>query len=257
MIGPKRTLPWIISFGLHAAILLVPVGIIISSAPPTTQELGMMVSIPSASAGAESGQGAGIGPSGKGNAAGVPTPGGRVGRLPSIAPPQVTYDTTRGVQPLARPQPGSNPGSLTLPSALDVLSDMTSGRGATETPAPAAGPSAGPAVATAVTGPVEAVMAQGVQIGWTGGAARKLIRKPDPQFPSLLSASGQEVDCEARITVAPTGAVTRVEITASSGYIEIDASVETALRNYLFSRVDGKNNAVGTVKFRFRLEKRD
>jgi len=51
--------------------------------------------------------------------------------------------------------------------------------------------------------------------------------------------------------------VIRVEITRSSGYIEIDASVEAALRDYLFSRVDGRENAIGTVRFRFRLEKQD
>ncbi len=43
----------------------------------------------------------------------------------------------------------------------------------------------------------------------------------------------------------------------SSGYIEIDASVEAALRDYLFSRVDGRVDSTGTVKFRFRLEKQD
>ena len=68
---------------------------------------------------------------------------------------------------------------------------------------------------------------------------------------------GQEIEGEARITVAPSGAVIRVEITRSSGYIEIDASVEAALRDYLFSRVDGRENAIGTVRFRFRLEKQD
>jgi hypothetical protein len=48
-----------------------------------------------------------------------------------------------------------------------------------------------------------------------------------------------------------------VEITRSSGYIEIDASVEAALRDYLFSRVDGRVETAGTVHFRFRLEKQN
>ena len=77
------------------------------------------------------------------------------------------------------------------------------------------------------------------------------------QAPSNLGASGQEVEGQARITVSPAGAVTRVEITRSSGYIELDASVEAALRDYLFSRVDGRKDSVGTVTFRFRLEKKD
>jgi TonB family protein len=84
-----------------------------------------------------------------------------------------------------------------------------------------------------------------------------LLRSPEPRFPRILSASGQEVEGEARITVAPSGAVVRVEITRSTGYIEVDASVEAALRDYLFSRVDGRGDALGTVRFRFRLEKID
>jgi TonB family protein len=94
------------------------------------------------------------------------------------------------------------------------------------------------------------------QIGWEG-STRKLIRKRDPSFPAVLSASGQEVECEARINVTPAGSVSHVEISRSSGYIEIDASVEAALHDYLFSRVDGRKDAVGTVRFRFRLEMQD
>jgi len=73
----------------------------------------------------------------------------------------------------------------------------------------------------------------------------------------VLSAMGQEIEGEARISVAPSGIVTRVEITRSSGYIEIDANMEAALRDYLFSRVDGRIETVGTVHFRYRLEKQD
>jgi TonB family protein len=96
----------------------------------------------------------------------------------------------------------------------------------------------------------------GEQIGWDD-ASRRLLRRRDPRFPSVLSTLGQEVECEARITVAPSGGVVRVEITRSSGYTEIDAGVEAALRDYLFSRADGSKETVGTVRFRFRLEKMD
>ena len=84
-----------------------------------------------------------------------------------------------------------------------------------------------------------------------------MLASSAPQFPRILGAGGVEVECEARITVSPAGAVTQVEITRSSGYTEVDASVEAALREYLFSRVDGGEDAVGTVRFRFRLEKQD
>ena len=48
-----------------------------------------------------------------------------------------------------------------------------------------------------------------------------------------------------------------MEITRGSGYTEIDAAVETALRQWLFSRSEGKQNAIGTVYYRFPLERRD
>jgi outer membrane biosynthesis protein TonB len=101
-----------------------------------------------------------------------------------------------------------------------------------------------------------AVEGSGGRIGWDT-ASRRLIRRRDPVFPAVLSVLGQEVECEARISVAPSGGVTRVEITRGSGYTEIDAGVEAALRDYLFSRADGSKETVGTVRFRFRLEKTD
>jgi len=59
------------------------------------------------------------------------------------------------------------------------------------------------------------------------------------------------------MTVSPAGAVTRVEIIGSSGYTGVDTGVEAALREFLFSRLERGNNAVGTMTFRLRLEKRD
>jgi TonB family protein len=125
-----------------------------------------------------------------------------------------------------------------LPSARDILADVAalSDPGSRES-------AADPGVT-------------GTRIGWEG-ATRKLIRKRDPRFPDVLAAMGQEIEGEARITVAPSGSVTRVEMTRGTGYSEIDAVIEAALRDYLFSRVDGKGDAMGTVRFRFRLERRD
>jgi hypothetical protein len=51
--------------------------------------------------------------------------------------------------------------------------------------------------------------------------------------------------------------VKRVEITRSTGYIEIDASIQEALLNYFFSPVNSRVDALGTVIFHFRLEKTD
>jgi outer membrane biosynthesis protein TonB len=118
-------------------------------------------------------------------------------------------------------------------------------------------PAAGDVLADAASiSPEASGSPTGTLVGWEG-VQRKLIRKRNPEFPTVLSALGQEIEGEARISVAPSGIVTRVEITRSSGYIEIDASIEAALRDYLFSRVDGRIETVGTVHFRFRLEKQD
>ena len=141
-----------------------------------------------------------------------------------------------GALPIQDTGPVSESGVPSVPSARDVLADM-------------------PSTDRSIS-PVAGGSPNGTQVSWEG-MARKLIRKRNPEFPSILSADGQEVEGEAKISVAPSGMVTRVEITRSSGYIEIDASVEAALRDYLYSRVDGRIDTVGTVHFRFRLEKQD
>ncbi len=94
------------------------------------------------------------------------------------------------------------------------------------------------------------------EFGWEG-APRSLLKRPPIRFPKVLGEEGLEAECEARITVSPFGTVVYVEITRSSGYTEIDASVESALRGYLFTRDYGfdRKNAVGNVRIRFRLEK--
>jgi outer membrane biosynthesis protein TonB len=271
----KIALPWLIAFAVHAAILMVPVGIIISSAPLALGELGVTVNIAGQAGSPAAGEGGGTIQPGKGEEAQVPRPGPRAGKLPTAASlggaPKVAYDSPRGVAPLVKPQADAATYSMALPSAQDVLADLGQSDAAASV-APAATP-AKPAVGAAVRAPTGAAVTTNApsvapslsasegtltqtQFTWEG-TSRKLIRKRDPQFPAVLSAAGQEVDCEARIIVSPAGTVMRVEISSASGYIEIDASVEAALRDYLFSRVDGKKDAVGTVKFRFRLEKRD
>ncbi len=103
----------------------------------------------------------------------------------------------------------------------------------------------------------EGVPAAGEQeIGWES-TTRGILAKGVVSFPRMLSAQGQEVECEARITVNPQGMVSNVEITRKSGYTEIDAAVTAALRGYVFTRDPQNKSAIGTVKFRFRLERFD
>jgi TonB family protein len=95
-----------------------------------------------------------------------------------------------------------------------------------------------------------------VKVEWSG-TPRKLTLEVKPPFPAILSRSGQEAEVVARITVSPLGAVIDVEITSGSGYTEIDAAVESALRRCVYARIEGKQNQIGTVYYRFPLEKRD
>jgi TonB family protein len=113
-----------------------------------------------------------------------------------------------------------------------------------------------PVVASAAARADAASAAPTVKVEWTG-TPRTLIREKKLAFPAVLSTTGQEAEVVARITVSPLGQVIDVEITRGSGYTEIDAAVELALRQCLYARIEGKQNQIGTVYYRFPLEKRD
>ncbi len=224
MTGVRRAFPWLMSAALHGAILLLPVGMILAPHQPARSPLRVDLAIVGA-------RGIGSGPS---------RGAGPADAVQGAAPPASAASQASGAEtpPALRSVQAD---TVPLPSSNDVLRDVDSVTTAVSAPHGAAVSPAGQA---------------GAQFGWEG-APRKLIRRRNPEFPPVLSAMGQEIEGEARIVVAPSGIVTRVEITRSSGYIEVDASVQTALRDYLFSRVDGKTDAVGTVRFRYRLEKQD
>lgn len=96
------------------------------------------------------------------------------------------------------------------------------------------------------------------EIGWLGMVRkRKVLKRKAPVFPETLQAEGQEVDVGAKIAVSPAGHVTTVHITRSSGYAEVDNSVERALRGYLFEKSQNDDNDIGVVTFHFRLEKQE
>jgi TonB family protein len=88
---------------------------------------------------------------------------------------------------------------------------------------------------------------------WKAGG-RTLLLQPRLRFPELLLEKGLEVDVEAAFIVAPSGQVTRVEITRSSGFASVDREVEQALRNALFAESSQEDS--GRIQFRFRLERR-
>lgn len=216
-------LPLIMSLAFHGFLIIVLAIIVVSLPTRVVPEIGMDVSLLSfASSGTPGGA----------DAASLPARSIRPVGPKAPSPPRVSEDSVQGV--VVKDHPLSMASAEEVPSVLpgDQAVDNAAQDSSVSQPQP------------------------GERIGWEG-SARKLIRKRDPAFPTQLSAAGQEVECEARITVAASGVVTHVEITRSSGYIEIDASVEAALRDYLFSRASERKDTVGTIRFRFRLERQD
>jgi len=241
----KKALPWLVSLGTHLAALAV-IAVLLALSPQPA--IGPRVDI---SLVGGTGFGGGNQSARAGTRAAAVSRGLALPSRPSVKSNMPAAAPTAGASDDGTDESGTAPDSYSAQAsravaastsapavaATDVLSDAASA-GSTAT-APAVG-SPG-SQAGAEPGGSPGFFAGGTEWGWQG-LPRKLVRRRNPEFPALLSALGQ---------------VTRVEITRSSGYIEIDASVEAALRDYLFSRVDGRVDSTGTVKFRFRLEKQD
>ena len=259
----RRAMPWLVSLGTHAAALAA-VAVALALSPHSIRPvMDVLLVGGSGSRGAQLPARAGLraGPPDRealpqqpsarsgmpATARGVPrsavAAGGSKGPVPS----------SPDIWSLNASRTGALPGSAT-PSAGDVLNDTESA--AAQAGAPDAVGTPDSRASAAAGGAPGGQASTATEWGWQG-LPRRLMHRINPEFPTLLSQQGQEVEVEARITVAPSGMVTRVEITRGSGYIEIDANVADALRGYLFSRVDGREDSTGTVKFRFRLEKQD
>jgi TonB family protein len=227
----RRAAPWIVSLLAHAGlVLLVPLGADLRAMQTPVAERRVVLQLDDA----------------------PPEP-------PTASAPEAPSITASAIQ---------MPASLPLPSAvaLDPVAEELRAASARIVTVPGGIPSArevldalppppGP-LATAAARSDAAAAEPALRIGWAG-AARTVVRSVNPRFPAILSERGQEAVVDARITVTPLGAVVDVEITRSSGYTEIDAAVETALRQWIFSRSEGKQNALGTVSYRFPLERRD
>ncbi len=219
----KGALTWIITLVFHAALIAICAVILVSAPTRSAREIGIDLSLqPSA----------GTGGAGEPDAASLPVKSARPVRPKVSGHPAVSGSARHGVESNEDPLPAASAVEAPFVRPAEVRVEDASQDSSGAQPAPGDG------------------------IGWDG-SGRKLVHWRDPAFPAQLSAAGQEVECEARITVAASGAVRRVEITRSSGYIEIDAGVEAALRDYLFSRINERKDTVGTIRFRFRLERQD
>jgi len=226
----RRVAPWIVSMLAHAALVfLVPLDADLRGMPVPVVDRRVVLEFDEADAvPAES-------------TSRIPDPSIAASalELPSSLPLPSTATLDPVADTLASARVVTVPGGV--PSAREVLADL---------PAPSSAP-----VVDAARGDAAASQPT-VRVEWTG-RSRTMVKEVKPRFPTIFSTTGQEAAVEARITVTPLGVVVDVEITRSSGYTEIDAAVETALRQWLFSRSEGKQNAIGTVYYRFPLERRD
>ena len=225
----RKALPWLGAMTFHAVLLAVSVTVVIVRYEPPLPASPVEIALAAAPPEPSGSSGPADGPvlQSSSSGLGIPVPM-NIAEVTRVSRPVATADSRPRMPPIAAAS-GEGLGSMAQPSPDDVLADLPS---------------------------ASRQQPEG-QVGWVEGAARRILVRHDPQFPRILAAAGTEVECTARITVSPTGAVTRVEITRSSGYTEVDTGVEAALREFLFSRVEGGNEAVGTITFRFRLEKRD
>ena len=226
----RRVAPWIVSMLAHAALVfLVPLDADLRGMPVPVVDRRVVLEFDEADAvPAES-------------TSRIPDPSIAASalELPSSLPLPSTATLDPVADTLASARVVTVPGGV--PSAREVLADL---------PAPSSAP-----VVDAARGDAAASQPT-VRVEWTG-RSRTMVKEVKPRFPTIFSTTGQEAAVEARITVTPLGVVVDVEITRSSGYTEIDAAVETALRQCLYSRIEGKQNQIGTVYCRFPLERRD
>jgi TonB family protein len=252
-----KALPWLASACIHAAILVIPLGFLASPAPKGNGVAGVDIAIGAGDGGqiGAAARDAALAAVGGPDVATVPRP--RSGRGREAPAKGVAAERPGSVVPVEEKRTVQSAAPTSLPSARDVLDDVAALTGAAPRPDAAVARTTAPGDApSADRADTRADAGQGARISWNG-SSRKLIKRRDPQFPDVLAAAGQEVEGEALITVAPTGKVTRVRITKGTGYPAVDAAVENALHEYLFSRAAGAGDVQGTVTFRFRLERQD
>ncbi len=237
----RRGIPWAASLLLHAALLVVPWRMgVLPRARPEDRRIDLVFDQPTPRAARPASR----------------LPARRPVELPSAAAPSAPRAASAATVPTALSGPAAPLGDRLLdlavspsspfPSPRDVLSDLPSPAAAADSAAYTVS-SADPAMAE--------VSVAAATIAWQG-RARGVIRRINPEFPRILSRIGQEGECVARITVTPSGTVSRVEIVHGSGYPEIDASVTGALRGWLFAKSEGQSSTA-EISYPFRLRARD
>lgn len=85
---------------------------------------------------------------------------------------------------------------------------------------------------------------------------RKIVQAPLPRYPEWARRKGVEADVMIRFYVSPDGAVLqKLYLEKTSGWRELDALCEEALRKWVFETVAASlGSQWGIVTFRFRLE---
>jgi len=80
------------------------------------------------------------------------------------------------------------------------------------------------------------------------GKDRKLLSDPEPLLPRRVQEDGLTLTMELKITVEPSGIVSKVTTSRSSGYADVDAAVLAAVRRWRFSPAETTRVMTGSIK---------
>ncbi len=139
------------------------------------------------------------------------------------------------------------------PSVLDLrqldsgLSGQGSGSG-TDNGTRAGGPAAQPGADSQADAAQEG--REGIVILWDNPAeGREPTDMPRPNLPDWVSEQGLRLQVVVSFELTPPGVLRDVKIERSSGYSEVDAAVQEALRRWRFRPVSSDTNVSGRVTY--------
>jgi len=96
---------------------------------------------------------------------------------------------------------------------------------------------------------------QGRIKGPLGAGGRKILIKPEPEYPDWAQKQGVVGKVEVKCWVLPTGQVSEVEIHVTSGWQKLDECASQALMKWRFERIEEEERQWGIVPFDFNFQK--
>jgi protein TonB len=82
----------------------------------------------------------------------------------------------------------------------------------------------------------------------------QLVRRTEPQYPAMSKRMDEQGTVVTRLTILPSGRVSKVDVIRSSGHSRLDQAARDAVRNWIFARRDGASMSYTvTVPVKFSL----